>query len=486
MSEKVRNYTRRNILKAAGGLCVSAPLMRLLINSQVAQAAGPVSRLVMISGEHAGSTWWWRPQGGETDFSINFPGAVLSPLNALRAKLLILNGVGNYVGAGLFGGVENHESRAVTFTARANNAPGEPNRATGPSVDQAIINKIGETRPLHASIGGVNGAGSEYYYSGPGYAISGVHGAVGIFDALFAGSTVAIPGNTPQDAALRAMVGNLLAQQGADAKLLQGRLGPEDRRKVEAYLAVVDEKIRSLSAPSQSGILVPTRPATDPSYGQPLSVQGPFDRINKELDLVADGLILGVTRVACLRLDHEVLETAFLGQSIESYDDNGTPLGPHTITSTHADVSHAPRMGDANRNLAGNLMSRDIQLAQAKMVGRFLERLDGVKEIDGSSVLDNTLVVWTSQLSDTYSHRGGRLPYVLAGGLGQKVNVLRMGRYLDYLKGTAMDNDSLWAQNSAVASNRLLNTMLRVFGIEQDSFGQVADNRCLGYIPSAT
>ena len=105
-------------------------------------------------------------------------------LASLRSKLLIINGVGNYAAA--FNGVENHEVRAVTFTAWANSKRNDPNYARGPSVDRGIIDKLGETRPLYASIGGpVTGFGSEYYYSSPGFPIRGVGTLTGIYDALF-------------------------------------------------------------------------------------------------------------------------------------------------------------------------------------------------------------------------------------------------------------------------------------------------------------
>lgn len=481
MNARDLRLSRRSILKSIGGLAISAPLARSLAMAQTVGSSGPIKRVVFICGETGGSSIWWRPQGGETDFNIEFDGSVLASLAPLRSKLLIINGVGNY--AASFG-VENHEARATTFTAWANNKPNEPNFARGPSVDRAIISKLQETNPLYATIGGGGGPGSEYYYAGPGYPISSVVTPMQIFDALFANFTA-----PTQDASLIALQNyrkSLVQQQIADATLLRNRLGVDAQARLDQYITTLQGQLNALTAVFGPQIPVPGKPLSNPDYNQHIPIAGPYDLYNRDLDLIADGLILGVTQVACLRINQGAVEDGFVGKSIDTFDSKGVKTGSMSITDYHQHVAHAQLVGDQFANLAPNILARDCHTVVAKAVARFLTRLDSIREADGTTVLDNTLVVWTTQLGDQASHMSGRLPYVLAGGLGEKMGTFKMGRYLDFAPGGIKDFNDIIATNCAVAHHLLLNSVQRTFGVQQDVFGEnLNPARCMGYLPRA-
>jgi hypothetical protein len=484
MNQRDRLLSRRSILKSVGSLAVSWPLARSLAMAQSAEVTGPAKRVVFICGESGGSSLWWRPRGGETDFDIEFDGAVLKPLAALRSKLLILNGVGNYAAAF---GVENHEARSTTFTAWANSKPGEPNFARGPSVDRAIVAQLQESRPLYAAIGGDGGPGSEYYYAGPGYPISAVATPMRIFDALF--SDFMPPAPEASVVALQAYRKSLVEQQIADAKLLRNRLGAEAQRRLDQYLTTLQGHLDVLTAKPlvTLPIPLPTKPTANPNYRQTIPIEGPYDHYTRDLDLIADGLILGVTQVACLKIHHGNVEDGFVGKPVDTYDAKGVKRGSMTIMDYHQHVAHAQLVGDQYANLGPQLMVRDCHTVVAKSVAQFLARLDAVREADGSTVLDNTLVVWTTQLGDQATHFSGRLPYVLAGGLGEKAGTFKMGRFVDYVPGGIQEIGQLRAMDCAVTHHVLLNSIQKTFGVEADFFGEnLNPARCMGYLPKAT
>jgi hypothetical protein len=54
--------------------------------------------------------------------------------------------------------------------------------------------------------------------------------------------------------------------------------------------------------------------------------------------------------------------------------------------------------------------------------GRFLRKLDAMKEPDGSTVLDNSMIVYGSALGDGNKHNHDELPIILAGGGGKTLN----------------------------------------------------------------
>ena len=81
------------------------------------------------------------------------------------------------------------------------------------------------------------------------------------------------------------------------------------------------------------------------------------------------------------------------------------------------------------------------------MFAKFLDKLDAVPEGDGS-MLDNSLVVWGSELGKGNTHSFDKIPFVVAGGAGGK---LTTGRYLQF------DN---------VEHNRLLVSMAQLMGLQ--------------------
>ena len=69
---------------------------------------------------------------------------------------------------------------------------------------------------------------------------------------------------------------------------------------------------------------------------------------------------------------------------------------------------------------------------------RMLEKMDSIKEADGSSLLDNTTVTYGSGLGDGATHQYNDLPIIMAGGSSK----FKAGGNLNLPKGTPLAN--LW------------------------------------------
>ena len=83
--------------------------------------------------------------------------------------------------------------------------------------------------------------------------------------------------------------------------------------------------------------------------------------------------------------------------------------------------------------------------------------LDAIPEGDGT-VLDNTIIVWCSEVSAGNTHSHNEMPFLIAGGGAGR---LKMGRYLQY---------------DGVAHNKLLVSILNALDVPVDSFGHVDFN----------
>ncbi len=82
-----------------------------------------------------------------------------------------------------------------------------------------------------------------------------------------------------------------------------------------------------------------------------------------------------------------------------------------------------------------------------------LEKMDSVREADGSTLLDNTLFTYGSGLGDGATHQYEKLPIIVAGSGGGR---LKTGRHLQCPNGTPLAN--LWL------------TQARALGVKLDRF----------------
>ena len=86
--------------------------------------------------------------------------------------------------------------------------------------------------------------------------------------------------------------------------------------------------------------------------------------------------------------------------------------------------------------------------------GYLMEKLQAIRDVDGNSLLHNSMVVYGSSLSDGQAHSNSNIPVILAGNGG---GAFTPGRHVDLGKATPMSN--------------LYVRMLHEFGVDEPNFG---------------
>jgi hypothetical protein len=81
-----------------------------------------------------------------------------------------------------------------------------------------------------------------------------------------------------------------------------------------------------------------------------------------------------------------------------------------------------------------------------------LEKMEGIKEADGTTMLDNTLFTYGSGLGDGSTHQYNDLPIIVGGG-GKRING---GQHINLPEGTPLAN--LWL------------TQAKLMGVESERF----------------
>ena len=153
-----------------------------------------------------------------------------------------------------------------------------------------------------------------------------------------------------------------------------------------------------------------------------------------QTDLLVDGFVRDHARVATLQYTNSVGGAKFRWLDIDE--------GHHTL-------SHEP---DSNDDAVDKLTR--INAWYAERVAALATRLDATPEPNGDgTLLDNTAIVWTNEMGTGNSHSLNDVPWVvIGGGLGWKTG-----------RAVHMGN---------VPHNRLLLSMARSFGLNNETFGQ--------------
>jgi hypothetical protein len=195
-----------------------------------------------------------------------------------------------------------------------------------------------------------------------------------------------------------------------DARSLRGKLGPTDRKKLDEYLASVREverrierfeKVASAAPPEES------RPAGMPKdYGEHIRVMG---------DLIALAFQADVTRVATFMIANEGTN--------RSYKEIGVPEGHHDLSHHGGDAAKQAKIAQINR-------------FQVAGLAYLLGKLKSIHEGEGT-LLDASMVVMGSGLSDGNRHNHDDLPLLLAG---RGAGTLSPGRHVRYAKDTPLND----------------------------------------------
>jgi hypothetical protein len=213
-----------------------------------------------------------------------------------------------------------------------------------------------------------------------------------------------------------------------EATALQLQLGPSDRQTMNQYLENVREIERRIQRAEKSqgdaDLQLPARPA-----GVPFDFE---EHVALMYELMALSYQANITRVITFMVSREVSNRTY------------TQVG---VTDGHHAISHHQNRAE---KMAKNVLIQTFNIKQFK---GFLEKLESMPDGDGS-LLDHTLLLYGSNMSNSNAHDHFPLPNLVVGGAAGK---MKGGRHLKYADHTPMTN--------------LLVTMLDKVGVRQESIG---------------
>jgi hypothetical protein len=208
---------------------------------------------------------------------------------------------------------------------------------------------------------------------------------------------------------------------------VQRQLGTHDRRKFDEYLTVVREMEQRLKTAERFKNL--------PGVDAPLPAGIPGD-FGQYMDLMYDMLILAFqtdsTRIATLLLAYD--------GSNRTYGQLGIPEGHHYLTHNQGTPNLAKKVAEIDKYYVA-------------CFAKFIDKMSKIDDVDGNSLLHNSLIVYGGAIADGNRHTHENLPVILAGHGGGSVTP---GRFL---------------QVSQQPMSNLFVSMLNRFGVDTKVFG---------------
>ncbi len=436
-------FTRRNLLR--GSLAASA-LFPLLEARRVEGQQAPIRRFVVFATPNGTRNSLFWPSGTETNFQLK---QITADLEPFKSKLTFLKGIrlNDSLQNGALGGTLGSEHARGTggmLTARPLKAGTQfksfgnttSGWGSGQSLDQFLATKLAPPTTFKSLQLGVHVRDAEVRgrisYSGADQPIPPRENPKDVFAALFGNQTTTPGAVDPALKRLWAQRKSVFDLTNAETERVRQLVGAEDRLKLDAHLAAMrDVEQRLVGATGSGGVTTtPTTSCAPPTLQDvDLSVDDQYAKAGQlQMDLAAAALACDQTRILTFQWSYSESEHLFQF------------LG---LNGNHHAISH-----DFASSGAGYDGYNKIQTWYAQQFLYFLQKLDSYEEGD-KTLLDNTVVLWATEIGESTQHDLTLMPYVLAGSAGGKI---RAGRLLDYSSNRRDNNQLLVSIAQAVGA----------------------------------
>jgi hypothetical protein len=424
-----RSLSRRAVLRGMGAT-LALPLLDAMVPAATAlaqTAAQPVRRFGAVfipMGERPG---FWTPKTAGSGFEFS---PILKPIERFRDSLVVVSNLDRPSGG------THAVSTATWLTGSSPKRTEAEDFFADVSLDQVIAGQIGRntiypslevaTEDQAGYIGACDVGYSCAYMStiawkGPTTPLPMEINPRVIFERMFGR-----PGSTEDRIARMKGDRSILDSVRGDVAALERGLGARDRVRLGEYLEHVREVERRIERAEQQAaqeIDIPDAPV-----GVPASFE---EHVGLQFELMAVAYEADITRVFTFMMNREASQVVF------------PSLG---INEPWHHISHHGNEAEKLDALV------KINTWHIELFGRFLERLQSTPDGDGS-LLDHSLVLWGSGMSDSNSHSAIDVPLLLAGG---GAGILKGNRHVAAPRGTPLANAMLdIAQRYGVETDRL-------------------------------
>jgi hypothetical protein len=415
-----KHLPRRTFLKGMGA-AVALPMLDAMTPAFARAAALPKAplRLAFTYVPNGVTMADWTPKGEGAGFEYS---RVLKPLERFREDTLVLSGLGHHNGNALGDGPGDHARAAASYLTGVH-----PRKTAGAdiqngiSVDQIAAQHLAQYTRFPSlelgcddsrTVGNCDSGYSCAYtnslaWRGPATPMPPETNPRLVFERLFGDIDTALP---PETRARRLRYRrSILDLVGERTMRLSSDLGASDRRKLDEYLSSIREIERRIERAEQD--LTGLTPRIDKPTGIPVEYA---DYVNLMFDLQVIAFQTDLTRIVTMMMGRE--------GSLRTYSEIGVPDPHHPLTHHRGNAEWIERVTKVNTH-------------HVELFAGFIEKLKATPDGDGT-LLDHSMIVYGSGLSDGNKHIHEDLPVLIVGGGGD----FRRGTHVVYPSETPMTN----------------------------------------------
>ena len=425
-----KHLSRRTFIRGAG-VTLALPFLESMVPAQTplkSTAAVPKTRLGCFYVPHGATMYKWTPATEGRNFEMS---ETLTPLEKYRNQLTVISNLCHKSATGADAGAEHARSAALFLSGAS---PQKNAVRVGQTVDQIAAAAIGQDTPLPSielaiedvSLSCGAGYGCAYFntiaWRTPTVPLPMENSPQVVFEKLFGDGGTADQ-RLQRKREDRSILDSIRQQTGD----LMRDLPATDRTRLDGYMEDIREierRIKTAEAQAGTNQNVPDAPVGTPET---------FDvHIKLMYDLLAIAYKSEITRVATLMYAKDL--------SPATFPESGN-RGAFHGASHHANVK---------ANMDNFAVINKYHVA---MLAYFIDKLATTNDGDGT-LLDHSMILYGSSMSNGNQHDHDPLPIVLLGGAGGS---LEGNRHIVTPKQTPMAN--------------LLLGMLDKLGVKKDTFG---------------
>jgi hypothetical protein len=428
---------RRTFLRGVG-TTLALPLLDSMVPAMAAArqtAAKPVTRFGIVYVPNGIIMDRWTPATEDATLQLT---PTVEPLARYRDRILVLTGLENKAARAPAGEIQRtgpHASAAGAFLTGVHPKP--PGEA-GVSVDQIAAGELGKHTPL-ASLeltldrgetgAGADAADTDAYlnticWRSATTPLPMENNPRKVFERLFGDSDSTDPADRLRRWQQNRSILDFVIDEVAS---LAGTVGAGDRAKLTEYLDGIRDLERRIQIMEERAS--PELPALARPGGLPATYE---EHAKLMFDLEVLAYQTDMTRVITFAMARE--------KSERQYRELGIDEAHHALSHHDYDAALMAKVAQIN-------------VYHTKTFAYFLDRMQATPDGDGS-LLDHSVILYASSMSDGMAHNPRNLPLLLLGGAAAQ---LKGGRHLRYKGDPPVTN--------------LFLTMLDKAGVAVDSFG---------------
>jgi len=486
MNQQRLRSSRRRFLSSIGATAAALPFLRSL--PSYAQSAGPTKLILMFSPNgRIRHLWGADDSTGSLVFRQN-----LKPLQPYAEHIMLTEGVRNYCAPKIGGTHEGGMQSLFNGTAEGSQSGGS---AKYPSIDTLFMAQAtGTARKdglYQQIVGWLNTAQSasadnRCIFDASGVPRDPLRSCWEVMDQFLNGAIASMTGPTPAEVAAGNARTAMLEALNNQMSALMPRLCSEDQYQLQGMQDALSKAGQTIDKVICSLPTIPTKP-TVTNGGPPVwappensidfskSSHWYRDRSRLAIDLLVAALACGVTRSGVLQYDQAASNAQAVGQSLDHHNTS------HQEPMLYDFVERLEGMPPDYKQVcleheedppAAMLTSMASVWAELSVWENYYaeEFAYLVSQLQAHGVMDDTLILWGSEIDTGNGHSHYNMPFVLAGGPNIPIKRGSVARFPINYDANNQQN-CIQTDGVSPSHNDMLRTVLHAVGVDAPSVG---------------